>query len=239
MQRPQIEAPDLREKGGVKDGQQQAMDRRLFMQFLAFGDCGDSRPLADAMQQAGIQGVVYEALNDPRGVAVLAMNEDPAYFVGDWRQLLNSEPFAALTPKPHLTMFGRTYAIGYEPDLEETLFGRPRHTALNPAWPWAIWYPLRRKGSFTQLDPKEQRDILMEHGVIGRSFGEADLAHDIRLVCYGLDEADNDFVVALLGKALHPLSAVVESMRKTKQTSQYIEKLGPFWVGKAVWQAAE
>jgi hypothetical protein len=28
-------------------------------------------------------------------------------------------------------------------------------------------------------------------------------------------------------------------MRKTTQTSQYIEKLGPFWIGKAVWQAAE
>jgi chlorite dismutase len=239
MQRPQIEKPDLREKGGVKDGQPQTMDRRLFMQLLAFGECDDSRPLGEAMRQAGVEGVVYEDLHDPRGVAVLAMHEDPAYFLGDWRALMNREPFIDLEPKPHLTMFGRTYAIGYEPDLEETLFGRPRHTALNPAWPWAVWYPLRRTGGFMQLDGKEQRDILMEHGVIGRAFGEADLAHDIRLVCYGLDEADNDFVIALIGKDLHPLSAVVESMRKTKQTSQYIEKLGPFWVGKAVWQAAE
>ena len=79
----------------------------------------------------------------------------------------------------------------------------------------------------------------MEHGVIGRSFGEADLAHDIRLACFGLDEADNDFVIGLIGKELHPLSAVVESMRKTTQTSLHIEKLGPFWIGKAVWHAPQ
>jgi hypothetical protein len=31
------EPPDLAEKGGMKDGQPQRLDRRLFMQFLAFG----------------------------------------------------------------------------------------------------------------------------------------------------------------------------------------------------------
>jgi chlorite dismutase len=234
-----MEKPDLREKGGIKDGQPQAMDRRLYMQFLAFGDCADSHPVIDAMQQAGVDGVVYEDLNDAQGVGLLAMHEDPSYFVGDWRKLLNSDAFVDLTPKPHMTMFGRTYSLGYEPNLEEALFTRPRHTALNPAWPWVVWYPLRRKGSFAQVDHKQQREILMEHGIIGRSFGEADLAHDIRLACFGLDEADNDFVIGLIGKDLHPLSAVVETMRKTTQTSQYIEKLGPFWIGKAVWQAAE
>ena len=34
-------------------------------------------------------------------------------------------------------MLGRTYAIGYEPDLEEVLLHRPRRTVLNPAWKWA------------------------------------------------------------------------------------------------------
>jgi chlorite dismutase len=36
---------------------------------------------------------------------------------------------------------------------------------------------------------------------------------------------------------LHPLSAVVQEMRKTEQTAQYLDSLGPFFVGKAVWQA--
>ena len=51
-------------------------------------------------------------------------------------------------------MFGRTYALGYEPDLEEVLFHRPTRTVLNPAWPWAVWYPLRRNGAFARLSPR-------------------------------------------------------------------------------------
>ena len=76
----------------------------------------------------------------------------------------------------------------------------------------------------------------MEHSGIGRVYGQANLAYDIRLACYGLDKNDNDFVIGLLGGELHPLSAIVERMRKTKQTSQYLSNLGPFFVGRAVWQ---
>jgi hypothetical protein len=32
------------------------------------------------------------------------------------------------------------------------------------------------------------------------------------------------------------LSHLVQNMRKTIQTSEYIEKLGPFFVGRACWQ---
>jgi chlorite dismutase len=134
-------------------------------------------------------------------------------------------------------MLGRTYALGYEPDLAEVLFHRPTRTVLNSAWPWAVWYPLRRNGQFAQLSAEEQRVILAEHGAIGMSFGAADLAHDIRLACHGLDTNDNDFVVGLIGKQLFPLSAVVQSMRKTQQTSLYLDRLGPFFVGRALWQA--
>ncbi len=213
------------------------MDRRLFMQFLAFGDCRDADVLVETLKAVELPGVLYADLNDPHGVALLTYSYTPDFFVSVLRRVLNDSPFSKLTPKPQYTMFGRTYSIGYEPDLEETLFTRPRNTALNTDWPWAIWYPLRRRGSFVGLSAEEQRDILMEHGTIGRSFGEADFAHDIRLACYGLDANDNDFVVGLLGKELHPLSAVVETMRKTKQTSQYLESLGPFWIGKVLWQA--
>ncbi len=76
----------------------------------------------------------------------------------------------------------------------------------------------------------------MEHGGVGRSYGKAGLAFDIRLACYGLDKNDNDFVIGLLGKELHPLSSIVERMRKTRQTSQYLTNLGPFFVGRVAWQ---
>jgi chlorite dismutase len=134
-------------------------------------------------------------------------------------------------------MLGRTYSIGYEMDLREVLVERPMRTALNPAWKWAVWYPLRRSGRFAQLPIEEQRVILAEHGAIGMAFGAADHAHDIRLACHGLAKDDNDFVVGLLGKELYPLSAIVQAMRKTQQTSLYLERLGPFFVGRAIWQS--
>jgi len=236
MERPMMEKPDVREKGGVKDGVPQVSDRRLFMQLLAFGDCLDRQSLVESLRAAKIPSVLYQDLNDPYGVALLTFSDDPAFFVGPVRDLLHTEPWLGLELKPQYTMFGRTYGLGYEPDLEEALFTRPTKTVLNPQWPWVVWYPLRRSGSFAQLDHKEQRDILMEHGTIGRSFGEADLAHDVRLACQGLDQNDNDFVIGLIGKDLHPLSSIVQAMRKTKQTSQYLDSLGPFWIGKAVWQ---
>jgi chlorite dismutase len=231
-------APDLSEKGGNRNGVPQRSDDRLFMQLLVFGDCHDTAPLVSALEAAGVTGVLYEDVNDPRGVALLTVTQDPNEFVGRVRRVLNGDPFASLTQKPDYTMLGRTYAIGYEPDLDEALLNRPRRTVLTREWPWAIWYPLRRSGSFANLPAEEQRVILAEHGAIGMSFGSADLAHDIRLACHGLDKNDNDFVIGLIGKDLFPLSAIVQSMRKTQQTSLYLERLGPFFVGRAIWQSA-
>ena len=229
---PTDDMPDLAERGA--DGQR--LDRRLFMQLLAFTGCDDTAPLIETLREANVQGTLYADAHDPFGVALVTMARDPGFFVGALRALLCDSPFARLTPRPDYTMFGRTYAMGYEKDLEETLFTRPMRTALNPEWPWAVWYPLRRKGAFEQLDAQQQREILMEHGKIGMRFGRADLAHDIRLACHGLDANDNDFVIGLTGKELHPLSAVVQTMRKTTQTSQYLDRLGPFFVGRAIWQ---
>jgi chlorite dismutase len=92
-------------------------------------------------------------------------------------------------------------------------------------------------GAFARLSPQEQRAVLSEHGMLGRAYGDADLAHDIRLACHGLDTNDNDFVIGLVGRDLHPLSHLIQAMRRTTQTSQYIERLGPFFVGHALWQS--
>lgn len=233
---PPFEVPDLSEKGGIKDGRRQSLDRRLFMQLQAFGGCRDAGPLIDALAGAAIPGVLYADVHDPRGVALVTFSDDPSFFVDTLRPVLAGRPFEDLTQKPDLTMLGRTYALGYEPDLEDVLLHRPVRNVLNPAWPWAVWYPLRRSGAFARLPDDEQRAILKEHGVIGMTYGRADLAHDIRLACHGLDPHDNDFVVGLLGRDLHPLSAVVQSMRGTQQTALYLTSLGPFFVGKAIWR---
>jgi chlorite dismutase len=236
--RARIEPPDLSEKGGTRDGRPQRSDDRLFMQLLAFGGCADAPAVGRHLLQAGVDGAVYEDVNDPRGIAVLSLTRTPETFVQRVRPALNTGPCAALALKPEFSMLGRTYALGYEPDLEETLINRPRRTVLNPDWGWAIWYPLRRSGRFTQLPEQDQRTILAEHGAIGKTFGAGDYAHDVRLACHGLDRDDNDFVIGLIGKELFPLSAVVQEMRKTQQTALYLDRLGPFFVGRAVWQSA-
>ncbi len=228
---------DVTEHGRTAEGDATSLDRRLFMQLHAFGGASDSGALAAALAGAGIDAVLYEDVNDPNGVAVLTMTEDPGAFVTTVRSFLQSSPFAELERKPELTMLGRTYAIGYEQDLEEALVERPRGRVLDPKLPWAIWYPLRRAGSFEQLSRKEQDTVLMEHGGVGMAFGRAGLGYDIRLACHGLDQADNDFVVGLLGPELHPLSIIVQRMRKTRQTSLHLERLGPFFVGRVAWQS--
>jgi hypothetical protein len=230
--RARVEPPDISEKGGLKDGQPQTSDERLFMQLLAFGDCPNARAVATHLSGAAEAVAVYEDLNDPRGIAVLTVSQDPNVFIDEVRPRLTSGPLAGLSLKPQFSMLGRTYSLGYEPDLREVLIERPRRTVLNPDWPWAIWYPLRRSGAFSQLPAEQQRTILAEHGQIGMAFGAADYVHDIRLACHGLDRDDNDFVIGLIGKELFPLSALVQAMRRTQQTSLYLDRLGPFFIGR-------
>jgi chlorite dismutase len=228
---------DINEKGGIRNGQQQVSERRLFMQLVAFGDCREPRALGQALQAAQLPAVLYEDVNDVRGIGLLTWHERSDFFVSTLRQFLLNTDFAGLTQKPEYTMLGRTYAQGYEPDLEDWLLHKPRRTVSNPQWPWAVWYPLRRSGAFSSLSPEEQAPILGEHGRIGRAFGEAGYAQDIRLACFGLGKNDNDFVIGLVGAELYPLSACVQSMRRTRQTSQYIQSMGPFFLGRAIWQS--
>lgn len=238
---PQKDGIVVAEMGRNADGAAISLDCRLFMQLLAFGDCADvsqvQAVLTGAASEGDFTGALYADLHDPNGIALVACSESADYFIDTLRGIIQSEPFASLTPRPELTMFGRTYAIGYENDLEEAILNRPRRKIIDPNNKWAIWYPLRRSGTFEQLTAQEQRTVLMEHGGIGMAYGRAGHGTDIRLACHGLDRNDNDFVIALLGKKLAPLSKIVERMRKTKQTSQHLSSLGPFFIGRAIWQS--
>lgn len=231
---PTIQTPDLREHGA----RDQHSDERLFVQFLSYGRCGEPDAAVRVLRGTGLDTAIYLDVNDPAGIGIVTMSKNPAAFTDILRPALLKSPFNMLELKHDLTMLGRTYSLGYEHDLEDTLIQRPRRHILEPDWPWAVWYPLRRSGAFEQLSKDEQRDILKEHGIIGMAFGQADYAHDVRLAAHGLTHDDNDFVIGLIGKELYPLSAIVQRMRSTKQTSQYLEKLGPFFVGKAIWKSA-
>lgn len=225
------------ERGATRGDVEQAMDRRLFMQLQVFtapegrnaGKFADA--LADSLRKAEVGGVVYADAHDPRGIGMLNWSEKPGDFVTRVRPLFADEPLSALVLRPELSMLGRTYALGHEQNLEHWILQRPIDNATQEGLDWAVWYPLRRRGEFETLPKEERMSILHEHSIIGRAYGAQSLANDVRLASHGIDRNDNDFTIGLVGKDLHPLSHVVASMRKTVQTSQWIEKMGPFFVG--------
>ena len=242
--RPKLPHIDVFETGALVDGIQQRMNRRVFFQLWVFdvpaaGDVTEAaRALEAALIDAGLGGVVYDDVSAPRGLGLLAFTENPVDIVA-LRTSFTAAPLSGLVFRHEFTMFGRTYAGGYERDLEQWIIDRPKQTVLNEAWPWAIWYPLRRTGAFQDLEGPHKGRVIGEHATIGRAYGEQDLAHDVRLACHGLDQNDNEFVLGIIGRDLHPLSHVVEAMRSTEQTSRYIEKMGPFFVGRARARVAE
>ncbi len=227
---------DIREKGRGANGETIYSSRRLFMQILAFKGAPDPSPFRDALSASSIQGNLYLDLNHPNGLILVTAHEDPTFFLSDLRSFLAQPPFSSISLRPEFTMFGRTYAIGYESDLDQVLIDRPFKRLCDPAQPWAIWYPLRRKGSFEALDDESKKEIMSEHGSIGAQFSKAGHGQDIRLACHGLDANDNDFVIGLIGPELAPLSLMVQAMRKTQQTASYLEKLGPFLIGQSIWR---
>jgi hypothetical protein len=240
---------DVNEYGGKRDGVKQSMNRRLFMQLLVFrlpaespaeSSTGSHGPrsadgvgaaLTQVLRERRIPGVVYADAMEPRSLALLTWSEDPSTFVRDVRPLFSEPLLAHAVLRDDFAMIGRTYSTGHEPDLEWTLLRRPIENVTSEAYRWHVWYPLRRKGSFAKLEPIDQSHILREHAALGIAYGQLELAHDIRLACHGIDAGDNEFVIGLVGRELHPLSHLVQAMRKTRQTSEFIEKMGPFFVG--------
>jgi chlorite dismutase len=229
---------DVAEHGATRDGVRQVMNRRLFMQLLVFDVAGDAdraaASTAEVLRSRGISGVIYADAVDPRGLGLLTWSEDPAHFPQAVRPLFSTAALRDAVLRPSFSMLGRTYSTGHEPDLSFVLLRRPIDNVMNEAYPWHVWYPLRRTGAFTRLEPQEQGAILREHAQIGMAYGKQELAHDVRLACHGLDAEDNEFVIGLVGRELHSLSHLVQTMRKTRQTAEYIAKMGPFFVGHVI-----
>jgi hypothetical protein len=239
---PGLPTIDVNEYGGKKDGERQVLNTRLFMQLLVF-DCPSSPAaaidvLARELTARKAPFVIYEDTCNPRGIGLLTWSEDPALFVTAVRGAVNVPELASLRLVPEFTMLGRTYSTGHEPDLPHAILHRSRENVLNAAYPWHVWYPLRRTGAFARLEPHDQSIILREHATIGMAYGAQELAHDIRLACHGIDAKDNEFVIGLVGRDLHPLSHLVQTMRKTKQTSEFISQMGPFFVGYVARRSA-
>ncbi|MCA9589846.1 MAG: chlorite dismutase family protein [Myxococcales bacterium] len=231
---------DVNEYGGKKDGERQSMNRRLFMQLVVFRSPpgrpidGVTRELLDGLRKREVHGVVYADTMDPRSAGLLTWSEDPAHFVDRVRPLFSEGALLDCELRDDFSMIGRTYATGHEPDLEFVLLRRAIENVMHADYGWHVWYPLRRSGAFAALEPIDQSHILREHAALGMAYGQAELAHDIRLACHGLDARDNEFVIGLVSSTLHPLSHLVQAMRKTRQTREFIAQMGPFFVGRVI-----
>jgi chlorite dismutase len=212
----------------------QTLDRRLYLELQAFTGVADAQALLGELERSGAEGVVYEELADPRGAALMVIDEQPGRLATLTRELAGSEALDGSERVARMAMLGRTYGSGREPDLEDWLLAAPRRKLADPRSAWAVWYPLRRTGDFYRLPDSERGRILAEHGRIGGIFATAGYADDVRLECFGLDPDDNEFVIGLLGPRLDWLSRLVKAMRATEQTARYIERLGPFFVGRRV-----
>lgn len=239
--RPGLPTIDVNEYGGKRNGERQVLNRRLFFQLLVFRSDKAGAHLASELIQrlraVEVPGVVYADTMDPRGFGLLTWTENPEHFVQHVRPLFSSI-LADAELRSEFAMLGRTYSSGHEQDLEHWLLRRPVENVNNAEFPWHVWYPLRRSGPFNRLDAHEQAMILREHASLGMAYGQQDLGHDVRLACHGLDSADNEFVIGLVGRELYPLSHLVQAMRKTRQTAEFIAQMGPFFVGHVLARTA-
>jgi chlorite dismutase len=213
----------------------------MFFQLTVWSSEGarsDEREALHArLRNEAIPSVVLDDVNAPARIGVLGWSEQPADFHTRLSAALRQELVGRGWHQCHeYTMLGRTYSLGHEPELEHALLRRPVEYVLEEGWDWQVWYPLRRHGAFEKLEKHDQSIILKEHAMIGMAYGRQGLAHDVRLACHGLDAGDNEFVVGLVGRELYPLSHVVMAMRHTRQTAEFIAKMGPFFVGRVTFR---
>ena len=134
QKRPQQPEPlDIREVGAPIDGKPQVSDLRLFLQLHVFEGCSDLKPIIETLEKGSLNAVLYDDLNHPTGIGVLFMAEDPAVLMTASRTLLlKAQDTPDLLYRSEMTMTGRTYSSGREPNLEEWLLNKPRQNVLNP-----------------------------------------------------------------------------------------------------------
>ena len=242
MHMPTVAAPELREVGAPgSDGVRQHMEKRLYMQVRILDvdlSKTDMKKFTATLQELATKNkmacVLYADASACNAIGLLTWAEDPSFFT-DVVNMVIASVASTCTERVGWTMFGKTYSNGHEKNLDEYLFKKPIRNATRDDWEWAIWYPLRRKGPFYVQDPAEQCKMLLHHAAIGKAFSDVGAAHDVRLKSFGMDGKDNEYVVGIIGEDLHCLSRVVEEMRKTRHTAEFLESLGPFFVGKKIW----
>ena len=235
---PGLPPIDVNEYGGKKDGERQAMNRRLFMQLLVFdapaGEAADEigKDLAAQLRHNAIAGVVYADASSPRGLGLLTWSEDPAHFVQAVRPLFARRLAAQGGPAPAVR--------DARPHLRHGPRAGPRARAPAPRHPERDERRSTRGTSGTRSAARAR-----SRGSTRRSRA-ASCASTRRSAsptarpswrttsasrATGSTPRTTSSSSASSGASSTRFSHLVQTMRKTRQTSEYIAKMGPFFVG--------
>ena len=84
---------DLREFGAPVNGESQVSDRRLFLQLQVFSGCKNPAALIEVLETNGVGSVLYDDLNDPTGIGLLLIAEEPTDILTQTRVLLMNSGF--------------------------------------------------------------------------------------------------------------------------------------------------
>ena len=192
-----------------------------------------------ALDGAGLTGAVYADVHDPRGIGVVLLDENPDVFVAGLRELFLKPPLASLRLRPEHALLS---------DLRLRLRAEPGRLAA-PATPARDPGRGRPLGRLVSLAPPGGLRLAAARGAGGHPASTATRSRPhlrrrgARLKTSGWPASDwtgtttTFFVIGLLGRDLHPLSACIQAMRSTRQTSQYMQHMGPFFVGRTLWQS--
>ncbi len=197
-----------------------------FMQLLVFTDCADLAPIVGPLEHLKLHCVLYKDLNDPQGIGLLTLADNPDDLVNDLRDLLSSRMFRVLMQRHELTMIGRIFSSP-NGSLED-----PSAVLDNGDWPWAVWHPMRGTAELSALDDSEQLQVF--ETLIETAETSPDNVGHIYLKSHGLDRIGNEFVHGLHGRDLGEVSASIQAMKRAAQHTANIASSGPFFVGHTV-----
>ncbi len=197
----------------------------LFVQLLVFTDCAEITPLLLPLDHLSLDFVVYKHFNDPQGIALLAMTDDPELIVTDLRDMVCSRAFRILMQRPDLTMTGRTWDGSGRPSDQLAA------VVKNAERSWGLWYPMRGTPAFAGLDEAEQSTVL--DSITSAAGLNADEFGQVWLKSHALDHGGNQFIHGVHARSPRHLSYFVEAITRTEQYTEHIAGAGPFFVGRA------
>ena len=101
-----------------------------------------------------------------------------------------------------------------------------------PAQDWLVVYPFVRSYEWYLLPEQERRDMLMEHGTMGRSYPDV-LTNTVAAFALG----DWEWMLALEGPVLHDIVDLMRHLRSAT-ARRHVREETPFFTGRRVTAAA-